>query len=98
MCFGKRKKEAYLEEIKRKESEEKISNERMLREISKESDMLKNAVGKYIIDLYKANPAPVNKGIVAMELAKDFVRILPSEEVKRLGIAFEGIADVTLID
>lgn len=98
MILGKRKKEVYLEEIKRKETEEKISNERMLREISKQSDMLKNAVGKYVIDLYKANPAPVNKGIVAMELAKEFVRILPSEEVKRLGMAFEGMADATLID
>lgn len=98
MILGKRKKEAYLEEIKRKEAEEKISNERMLREISNEANMLKNAVGKYIFDLYKANPAPVNKGIVAMELAKEFVRILPSEEVKRLGMAFEGIANATLID
>lgn len=44
MHFGKRKKEVYLEEIKRKETEEKISNERMLREISKESDNIIPAV------------------------------------------------------
>lgn len=80
--------------------EEETEEEREVRirkQIRREADAFRDAIEKYLTDLYDAHGATVNKGIVSMELAKEFVRRLPSEEVKRLGMALEGMADVTLI-
>lgn len=104
MCFGKSKKPS-SEELRKicyspTTGEEETEEEREVRirkQIRKEADAFRDAIEKYLTDLYDAHGATVNKGIISMELAKEFVRRLPSEEVKRLGMALEGMADVTLI-
>ena len=76
------------------EEEHKI---RRQKEIAQEADQIRDSIEKYITELYEYNEATVNKGFAAMELAKIFVQHLPSEEVKRLGMALTGLADVTLV-
>lgn len=79
-----------------KETEEEYKARRQ-KEIAQEADQIRDSIEKYITELYEFHDATVNKGFAAMELAKTFVEHLPSEEVKRLGMALTGLADVTLI-